>query len=288
VSSSAGSLTIGFLAFVLAGCTTMKPAPLRAPAAPTPVFTHAAFDRVLQRFVTPEGLVDYAGIKAEPADLDSYYALVAAYSPDSHPELFPTEAHALAYWLNAYNAVAMRTVVLHYPIGGVGDIKAPFPFSLIPSKSGFFFFQRAMYGGETTSLYYLEHYVVRKRFTEPRVHFALNCASRGCPRLPQRAFTAEALDAQLETEARRFFAEERNLRIDHQTRTVHLSPILDWFESDFTDWYERAYPGEPGTLLNYAALYAPDETAEQLRRAAGYTIRFVPYDWRLNDRHGPA
>jgi hypothetical protein len=252
-----------------------------SPAAP---FSHDAFDRVLRRFVDEDGRVDYPGLKEDPADLDRYYALVAAYSPDSHPDLFASRADRLAYWINAYNAVVLRTVVARYPIAGVEDVAAPFPFWLFSSKLGFFVFQYAAYGGETANLYSLENFVVRKRFGDPRVHFALNCASRGCPRLPRHAFRGPDLERQLDAEAHRFFAEERNLRIDHRQKTVHLSSILDWFEDDFLDWYEARHGSEKPTLVKYAALYAPPETAAALRRAAGYAVRFVPYDWRLNDR----
>jgi Protein of unknown function, DUF547 len=273
---------------LLAGCTTLHPVgPRGAQLAPPATFTHEAFSRVLQRFVDDEGRVDYAGLKAEPSDLERYYQLVAAYSPDSNPELFPTESSKLAYWINAYNAVSMSIVVAHYPIDGIGDIGAPFPFSLFSQRSGFFFFQRATFGGKTTSLYYLEHYVIRKRFAEPRVHFALNCASRGCPHLPRHAFSGQHLDAELEREVRRFFAEERNLRIDHAERRVFLSSILNWYKGDFLDWYAKRFPDREATLLTYAATYCP-ERADELRRAAGYSIDFVPYDWRLNDQHAPA
>jgi len=274
------------LLLALAGCTTIQPVPV-ADLSPTPIFGHDDFDRVLQRFVNDAGRVDYAGLQRDPADLDRYYARVATYSPDSHPDLFPTAASRLAYWINAYNAVAIKTVLAAYPINGVGDVRAPFPFNLFMKRGGFFFFRRAAYGGKTTSLYYLEHYVIRKRFREPRVHFALNCASRGCPRLPTMAFTGERLDEQLEREARRFFSEQRNLRIDHAARTVYLSSILKWYKAEFLGWYAKRFPDAAATLLNYVAHYAPERQAD-LERAAAYAIEFVPYDWRLNDRDAPA
>jgi hypothetical protein len=178
-------------------------------------FSHEDFDRVLYRFVDDQGRVDYAALKRDARDLERYYLFLSAYSPDSHPALFPTESSKLAYWLNAYNAAVIKTVLTYYPLSSVGDIKPPLLLFFLPQQSGFFLFQRATFGGSTTSLYFLEHWVIRRRFADPRVHFALNCASRGCPRLPRQAFTAEHLDEQLDHETRKFLAEERNFTINH-------------------------------------------------------------------------
>lgn len=261
----------------LGGCTAIKPEPLAAPAPASPAtFSHAALDRVVERFVDDEGRVDYGALKRDPRDLENYYRLVATYGPHSHPRLFPTERDELAYWINAYNAAVIKTVLTYYPIDGVASVS-------LFGKVGFFLFQRPQFGGRRTSLYELEHGVIRKRFADPRLHFALNCASRGCPRLPREAFTAEQLDAQLDREARRFFAEARNLRIDHERRAVYLSSIMDWYEDDFTSWY-RARFGHRGTLLDYARLYVRRERAAELSQATRYDVRFVPYDWRLNDQ----
>ncbi|MEW6268667.1 MAG: DUF547 domain-containing protein, partial [Thermodesulfobacteriota bacterium] len=261
----------------------VRPTARAAPPAGPP-FPHADLDRVQARFVDDRGLVDYAALARDPGDLERYYALVAAASPDSDPALFPTRDERLAYFLNAYNAAVLVTVLRHYPIPSVTAVRTPFPLSVASDKIGFFFLQRITLGGETTSLYELENSIVRARFREPRVHFALNCASLGCPRLPRRAFAPAELDRQLDEETRRFFAEERNLRIDHEARVVHLSSILDWYEGDFTGWYEERHPGRDATLLDYVALYAPPERRADVESARTYDIRFIPYDWRLNDR----
>lgn len=251
-------------------------------------FSHEDFDRVLQSFVDNQGQVDYTALKNDPRDLERYSLLLSTYSPDSHPALFPTENSKLAYWLNAYNAAVIKTVLTYYPISGVGDIRPPLLLFFLPRKSGFFLFQRVTFGGKTTSLYFLEHRVIRKRFADPRVHFALNCASGGCPRLPRQAFTAEHLNEQLDHEARKFLAEERNFVIDHEKKTVSLSSIFEWYESDFLTWLQRTFPDRKATLLGYVALYVSVEKAEELRQAASYTVRFIPYDWRLNDQRGHA
>jgi hypothetical protein len=252
-------------------------------------FSHADFDQVLHGFVDNQGRVDYATLKNKAHNLEQYYGLLSSCSPDSHPALFPTEPSRLAYWINAYNAAVIKTVLTYYPIASVGDIKPPFPLFFLPSKSGFFVFQRVSFGGKTTSLYFLEHRVIRKRFADPRVHFALNCASRGCPRLPMWAFTAEHLDEQLDHETKKFLTEERNLKIDHAEKTVFLSSIFAWYKKDFLNWYQSRFPNEEATLLDYVILYLPADRAEGLRKiVTSYQLRFIPYDWRLNNQNGPA
>ncbi len=251
-------------------------------------FSHDDFTRLLSRFVNDQGRVDYTALQNDARDLERYYLLLSTYSPDSHPDLFPTAQSKLAYWLNAYNAAVIKTVLTYYPISSVGDIRPPLLFFFLPHKSGFFLFQRVTFGGETTSLYFLEHRVIRTRFADPRIHFALNCASGGCPRLPRQAFTAEQVDEQLDHEARRFLAEERNLVIDHENKIVSLSSIFQWYESDFLTWLQHQFPGRKATLLDYVALYVSAEKAEELQRAASYAVRFLPYDWRLNDQRGRA
>lgn len=274
------------VALVMSGCTTIAPDRTALPAAPpAKAFEHELFDHVVDRFVNADGLVDYAALQRSPQKLEGYYALVSAYSPDSHPLLFPGRDHQLAYWINAYNAAAIKTVLQYYPITSVVDVKQPALFFFLTDKSGFFFFQRLSFGGATTSLYYLENSVVRKRFQDPRIHFALNCASRGCPRLPREAFTGDRLDRQLDRETRRFMSEERNYRVDHSTRSIYLSEIFKWYRKDFVQWYEKRYPDRKGDLLSYVALYLPPENAAELKEIReAYTTRFTPYDWKLNDQ----
>jgi len=255
------------------------------PAAPPNNFPHEDLDRVLQQFVNDEGLVNYAALKRNRTDLDRYYALLGAYSPDSDPGMFPTQESRLAYWLNAYNTAVIETVLAFYPIASVEDVRPPAPLFFMPRKSGFFLFQQIILGGKTRSLYSLENSVIRRRFADPRVHFALNCASVGCPHLPRYAFTAEQLEHQLDHATRQFVAEPRNLRIDHETRTVWMPSIFKWYQSDFTGWYRQRFPDKAATLANYVALYLPPEEAADLMSSAAYRVRFFEYDWRLNDQN---
>jgi hypothetical protein len=269
------------------GCTTIEPR--NGPAAPeiggAGPFSHELFDHLLSRVVDDEGLVDYAALKDNPRELDAYYRLLSRTSPNSHPQRFPHRDDRLAYWINAYNAAVLRTVMEYYPIVTVGEVKPPWLFFFMPERSGFFYFQRPIFGGEEISLYNLEHEIVRPRFGDARIHFALNCASAGCPRLPTQAFQAAELEDQLNREARRFVSERRNVFVDDEKREIRLSSIFKWYEEDFEAAVDTSIAVEHGAVLEYIGRYLPAEKAHQLRQAStSYGVVFTPYDWSLNDR----
>lgn len=279
-------LILLFFIFVMFGCTKIEPTTFTDEQVVEPrILSHASFDRLLQRFVDHEGRVNYSALKQDSRDLDQYYHLIATFSPDSHPDLFPSESHKLAYWINAYNATAIKTVLTYYPISSVLDVKPPAVFFFLSEKSGFFVFQRLTYGGKTTSLYYLGNGVIRERFQEPRIHFALNCAALGCPRLPGQAFSGEDLERQLDQETRKFLSEARNFRIDHSGKTIYMSSIFKWYEDDFLNWYQKNYSESKASLVNYIALYLTSDKAAELKEHGNqYALRFLPYDWGLNDK----
>ena len=250
-----------------------------------PPFTHELLDQVLSEYVDDAGRVDDRGLREDDPDrLAAYYDLIATYSPDSHPQLFPGMEERLAYWINAYNAATLAAVLSEYPIASVSEVKPPRLLFFAPDKSGFFYFRKLLFGGESYNLYNLENEVIRGRFTEPRIHFAINCASNGCPRLPRYAFTADQLEYQLEAETRKFINEPRNLRIDHEQKILHLSSILTWYEEDYLAWYREKYPEQNANLANYLKLYADQSRIAELDRAIEYEIQAIPYDWGLNDR----
>ena len=266
----------------LTACSTVPvPRPDVPPASET-VFSHDAWDDFVSRYVDRDGRVDYTAARNGRGDLDRYLATLAKTSPDSDASAFPTEAHRLAYWINAYNAWTIATVLDHYPIDSVRSVRAPSVLFFAPEGTGFFLLQRITLGGRRTSLYALENRVIRKRFDDPRIHFALNCASIGCPRLPQEAFTGIELEKQLSREARDFVADPRHVVVDTAEREIQISSIFDWYAGDFTGWLKRNVPGQPPTLERYVALFAGERLREQLAACADCQVAFIPYDWGLN------
>ena len=219
--------------------------------------THWA--RVLKQFVNERGQVDFHGLAKSPADLNAFVDYIASVSPESAPERFPTKESRIAYHVNAYNALSMHNV-----------IDSGIPNSLAGlAKVWFFGIKRFSIGGRKLSLYSYENEVIRPMGDE-RVHFALNCMAVGCPRLPGVPFTAAGLDDQLDREARRFFAEPRNLRLVPERKTVRLSEILRFYKEDFL----RRSP----SLIAYANRYAPEKIPED------YQVEFSDYDWTVNDQ----
>ena len=215
--------------------------------------------RVLGRFVNDRGEVDFRGLAIERADLDGFLGYVARVSPRTNPELFPGREAALAYYINAYNALSMFNV-----------IDSGFPRSLGGlTKVWFFGVKRFSVGGERMSLYALENDVIRPLGDE-RVHFALNCMSVSCPRLPREPFLAGGLNDQLESAARSFFGESRNLQVQAESKRARVSGILDFYSKDFL--------AKSPTLIAYINRYTGKNVPED------YRIEFIDYDWTVNEQ----
>lgn len=212
-----------------------------------------AWSRVLERHVGPTGSIDFEAIRQDPSDLETYVAWAARAGPRSTPDLFPDPSSRLAYYLDTYNALAMWNAVK-------GRWKPE-------QKIRFFYLTRLEVDGESMSLYSLENDIIRP-LGDPRVHFALNCMVRGCPRLPREPWAAERIDAQLDAATRLFVSEVRNVEIVPERRVVRLSSIFDFYPEDFL---ARA-PSLIAYVNRYRAETIPD----------GFEVEFIPYDWTLN------
>jgi len=147
------------------------------------------------------------------------------------------------------------------------------------------FFKRDKFvaGGKKYSLDDIEHGILRRRFADPRIHFALNCASASCPRLWPEPFEAARLDAQLDQAARAFIA--RQDKVWMRGDVLFLSKIFDWYREDFVRALERAGVPSP-TVVDYVMGYLPDPVAERVRRQQP-RLEFYGYDWTLNDASAP-
>ena len=178
----------------LAACATLRPP---TPSTVAPADPEAVWGRVLAEHVDSDGAIDFVGLRERPRDLEAYVAWVVGHGPRSTPALFPTRESRLAYYINAYNALAMYQVV--------ATPRRP------EEQVRFFVTSRVPIDGRTMSLYALENDVIRP-LGETRVHFALNRMVRACPRLPRAPFTAERLDTMLDAETRRFLDDPRNVQ----------------------------------------------------------------------------
>jgi hypothetical protein len=244
-------LIFSLLSLMLAACTTFLTTPVIEPQISEPI---AAWSEVLNKFVDNKGRVDFQALQRDRTALDRYVAYIANTGFDS----FPNKDELIAHHINAYNALAMWTVLEKgIPITNAGT-----------NKIEFFYNTKMKIGGTVLSLYEYENEIIRPLGDE-RVHFALNCMAVSCPRLPKTPFTGTHLHQQLDREARLFFAEPRNLTVDNDSKTVSLSEIVDFYQDDFLK-------KEP-SLLAYASKYSERPIP------MSYEILFFPYDWRIND-----
>jgi len=274
---AAAVVVVGILALVVVLRTPTEPMPesQQVPLLDTEEhgpFGYGLLAQVLEEHVDELGMVDYAGIKAEPAPLDGFLGECAKYSPDKHAAMFTSEAEALAYWINAYNAYTLKAIADAHPVGSIMDIGA--------GDGAVFDEKLCVCGGEKLSLNDIESGIVRKRFNDPRIHFAFNCASLGCPPLPRGPFLPETLDEQLEAATRDFFSRSWYCSVSEDGRTVRVSSILDWYGEDFLKWLKS--PGRKEEIGEYLALYAPEPVGEAI--AGGAAIEYTEYDWRLTDQ----
>ena len=224
----------------------------------------SAWAAVLGRFVDDQGRVDFEGVRDRPDDLHVYVRYVSQTSPKRQPDRFALDRDRLAFYINSYNALSMYNIL----DTGIPDTLAAL------RKIRFFFLKKLVVGGEALSLYKYENEIIRKLGDE-RIHFALNCMSAGCPRLPRKPFTAKGLDAELNAEAHRFFGEERNVRVDAAARKVYLSEILKFYTEDFL----RKSPN----LIAYANRY---RSADK-KLPEDYEVEFIAYDWTVNIQPAP-
>lgn len=224
--------------------------------------SHAALTKILEKHANKSG-VDYAGMKKEPAALATYLDTLADV-PESAFKQFSREQQ-MAFLINLYNAATLKLVVDHYPVKSIKDIAAP---SGGPWKQTV-----VRLFGNARSLDYLENDLLRPNYKDPRIHFAINCASIGCPSLRNEAFQATKLSTQLDEQTRLFLKDTAKNRLDVKNKTLHLSPIFDWFKSDFV--------GKSGSVEKFIAPFvdAADRVAIE---KGGFTIRNTDYSWNLN------
>jgi hypothetical protein len=266
-------MRIGGVAFgwmVLAGC--FNSVAVKAPTGEklqvsAGKFPHEVLDGVLKRVVNDQGRVDYDALAADRSELERYLVAVAEASPRTRPELFPTKEEKLAYWINGYNAYVLYAVTERPTMKSVND-----------DKTSFFYFTEYKFGEESgtpfvQSLYKLENEIVRPEFMEPRTHFALNCASAGCPELPPEAFMPDRLEEQLAREAKEFCAHPDKVKVNGNE--VMMSQIFEWYGDDFK---------AAGGPVEFCRAWGRSD----MPAAADAKLSFIPYDWALNAQPGKA
>lgn len=228
--------------------------------------------RQLLRTYVKEGRVDYASLKKSPKLLNAYLHSIANVSKEEYDRW--SRDQKIAFWLNAYNATAIKMVVDHYPLKKAFGFKALiFPENSIQQIPGVWDKKVLDVFGAKVSLNQIENEILRKEFQDPRIHFALVCASVGCPELREEPYVGDRLDAQFKDQIVRFLADPRKFRYDASSNTIYLSPIFKWFRKDF----ERG-----GGIISFLGDYLPQGEAKKISEST--KIQWLSYDWSLNER----
>lgn len=220
--------------------------------------SHERWDSLLKKHVNSDGLVDYRAFQKDSLRLRAYLELLSTHHPN--PKYW-SEEEQLSYWINAYNAFTIELILKHYPVESIKDIRRGIPFINSVWDISFITIEEAEY-----DLNNIEHGILRKHFSEPRIHFAIVCASTSCPPLRPEAYTAGKLEQQLEEQARLFINDPARNRLGPQR--IEVSKIFYWFKGDFT---------EEGSLIDYLNRYAEVEIEENAKKD------FLDYDWSLNE-----
>lgn len=225
---------------------------------------HAPWHTLLQKYVNDKGMVDYRSWKASASSvkqLDDYIAQLSAAKLTN-----ASKADHLAFWINAYNAVTIKGILREYPTSSIRNHTAKlWGYNIWKNL-------KIPVDGKLLSLDDIEHKVLRKT-EEPRIHFAIVCASIGCPKLLNAAYEPETIDEQLTKNAREFFADEEKFK--WSGKKFQVSPILKWFGEDFGDTTDKQ--------MEAIAPFLPKD-AKTIAKSGGLSVSYLGYDWGLNDK----
>lgn len=262
---------------VLASCGTPAPEPIQGGLSAvlergiregTATFDHDAWDRILSKYALDNGRrFDYAGLKKEESTLRSYLDSLANVDLGS---LRAPELEAL--FINAYNAYIVRTILDRVSENGNFEIES------IRDIEDVFTREAHVVGGFRLSLDNIEHNILRPTFRDPRLHFAVNCASLSCPPLPTDAFEGERIEDQLESAAKNALGNPDYAAVEGDA--LLLTKILEWYGGDFVN---PDYRGSERSLPAFVSKYANDDVRRFLEeRNNEADVRFRDYDWKLN------
>ena len=220
--------------------------------------SHDIWNDLLQKNVDANGHVNYKGFKSEEAQLEKYLDILRAAHPNTEKW---SKDERLAYWINAYNAFTIELIIKNYPCKSIKDLGGAIYKVNTPWDIKYITIQ-----GITYDLNNIEHDIIRKEFNEPRIHFAVNCASVSCPNLRNEAFLASRLNEQLDDQARKFINDKSKNNIS--ANSAQLSKLFTWFKADFT---------KQGTVVAFINRYSTVKLSDKAK------IDYLEYNWSLNE-----
>lgn len=220
---------------------------------------HDIYAQILSAFVN-NGVVDYTGFKKDEKKLDQYLGALEATDVSKL-----SRKDQMAFYINVYNAWTIKLILTEYP--GVKSIKDLGGFFWGPWKKKF-----VRLNGKVTTLDHIEHDILRPTFKDPRVHFAVNCASKSCPPLISEPYEGSLLDEQLDKSTREFINDRKNNYLAQDK--LFVSSIFKWFSKDFNN-----------DVIGFFIKYADDPLKKQLMtRQNKIKVKYLDYDWSLNGR----
>ena len=233
---------------------------------------HDILDGVVSQHVSEDGGVDYASLKTD-GRLSEYLRLAAQVDP-----ALLSEQDALAHWINLYNAGTLKLIVDNYPVSSIRRIT---PFRLpglsiaVPKINSPWEKKFIETSAGVVSLDHIEHAILRDQFDEPRIHFAIVCAALSCPPLRTEAYRGSQLDRQLHDQGVRFLGDRSKNQIPDGDSNIAISKIFRWFAEDF---------GENDVAVQtYLAPFVDKAEIKRKLRKGEYGIRYLKYNWLLND-----
>ncbi len=228
---------------------------------------HSQFNTLLKKYVDRNGYVNYRNLKSSSNDRQLLKSYLSELSK-ANPQIKATNNARLAFWINAYNAVTLEGILQVYPTTSIRNHTSKlFGYNIWKHLP-------LIIGSKEYNLEQIEHEILRK-MNEPRIHFAIVCASIGCPRLLNEAYSPDKVNQQLTNNTKDFFSRKSNFRIDQKNRTIYLNSILDWFGADFGSSNKA--------IIEELIPYLPEEA----KTAVGITefrISYLTYNWDLNDQ----
>jgi hypothetical protein len=231
---------------------------------------NSLFTLILSEYVK-DGLVDYKNLK-DDKHFDEYLDQLSKTNIND----FKNIDDIIAFWINVYNAYTLKFILEEYPVESINDLHWGGLYLGSVLGTTIWDDDKIVINNVKLSLNNIEHDTLRKAIGDERVHFALVCASISCPQLRNEAYEGSSVNEQLEEEARTFFSDRSKNRFDPETKTAHLSKILDWYDDDFGNSKQE--------ILEYVARYLPDDLASEIIAYIDeWKIEYLDYNWNLND-----
>jgi hypothetical protein len=258
--------SIGLLSFSFQSCALLSAAGISSQGQPTKEIQgeltsstansavnidHSAWDKLLKTHVNKEGMVDYKGFQKDRESLEAYLKYLSVQEPGDDWSV----QELLAYYINTYNAYTVQLILDNYPVKSIKDISSPWTKGIVPI------------GNNNLSLGGIENGILRK-MGEPRIHFAINCASISCPKLLNEAFTAANINEQLDKATSEFINSSKN---DLSVNSPQLSSIFDWYQKDFTVNGKQ-------DVIGYINKYSEVMIAPKAH------VSYMDYNWNLNEQ----